>query len=111
MIVIMYRNRRTGIRRVLEVSEITKDAIPNILMQYDMSQDRMLNANQSVKLLPELQTQTGLSIQEINQDLKDKVEILKWFVKKDINDVNGVGKVVANYYTNKEALMNFIRKG
>src|SRR3989344_4599653 len=111
MIVIMYRNRRTGIRRVLEVSEITKDAIPNILMQYDMSQDRMLNANQSVKLLPELQTQTGLSIQEINQDLKDKVEILKWFVKKDINDVNGVGKVVANYYTNKEALINFIRKG
>ncbi len=79
-------------------------------MQYDIANDKLLNANQSIRLLPELEIQTGLSSQEINQDLRDKAEILKWLVSKDVNDVNGIGKVVANYYTNKEGLMRFIRK-
>jgi len=107
---IMYRNRRTGIRRVFQLSEILKNAKPNIIMQYDMSQDKLLNANQSMRLLPELEMQTGLSTQEINQDLRDKAEVLRWMVTKDINDVNGIGKVVATYYTNRESLMKFIRK-
>ena len=110
MLLIMYRNRRTGIRRVFQVSEILKDGNPNVLMQHDMAQDRLLNANQSMRLLPELEMQTGLSSQEINQELRDKAEILKWLVAKDVNDVNGIGKVVANYYTNKEGLMKFIKK-
>lgn len=110
MILIMYRNRRTGIRKVLQVAEMMKDSTPNILMQYDMKQDKMLNVNQSVRLLPELETQTGLSTQEINTDLRDKAEVLKWLVKKNITDVNGFGKVIATYYTNKESLMRFIKK-
>tara|TARA_Y100000034_G_scaffold88501_1_gene106247 strand:+ start:6318 stop:7775 length:1458 start_codon:yes stop_codon:yes gene_type:complete len=111
MALIMYRNRRTGVRRILQVSEILKDSRPNVIMQYDMSQDKLLNANQSTRLLPELEMQTGLSTQEINQDLRDKAEILKWMVKKNITDVNGIGKVIATYYTNKESLMKFLRKG
>jgi flagellar protein FlaI len=111
MMVIMYRNRRTGIRRIMQVSEILKDSRPNILMQYDITQDKILNANQSMRLLPELELQTGLSSQEINQDLRDKAEVLKWLVNKNITDVNGVGKVVSTYYTNKDSMMKFIRKG
>ena len=111
MIIVMYRNRRTGIRRVFQISEILKNSNPNILMQYDMNQDKLLNANQSMRLLPELELQTGLSTQEINQDLRDKAEVLKWMVNKDINDVNGIGKVIATYYTNREGLMKFVRKG
>ena len=110
MMLIMYRNRRTGLRRVFQVSEILKDSRPNVLMQYDISQDKLLSANQSMRLLPELEMQTGLSTQEINQDLRDKAEILRWLVKKDVNDVNGIGKVVGTYYLNKESLMKFIRK-
>jgi archaeal flagellar protein FlaI len=110
MMIIMYRNRRTGIRRVLQVSEILKDSTPNVIMQYDMSQDKILNANQSMRILPELEMQTGLSTQEINQDLKDKAEVLKWLVNKNVNEVNDIGKVIATYYTNKEGLMKFVRK-
>jgi len=110
MMLIMYRNRRTGIRRVLQVSEMLKDSTPNVLMQYDMHQDKILNANQSTRLLPELELQTGYTTQEINQDLRDKAEILRWMVKKNIEEVNGIGKVVGTYYTNKESLMKFVRK-
>src|SRR3990167_1991131 len=110
MMLIMYRNRRTGIRRILQVSEILKNSTPNILMQYDISQDKLLNANQSMRLLPELEMQTGLSTQEINQDLRDKAEVLRWMVNKNVNDVNDIGKIVGTYYLNKESLMKFIRK-
>jgi len=110
MLLIMYRNRRTGIRRVFQLSEMLKDGSPNVLMQYDMASDKLLNANRSMRLLNELEMQTGLSTQEINQDLRDKAEVLKWMVVKGINDVNGIGKVVANYYTNKEGLMKFMKK-
>ena len=80
-------------------------------MQYDISQDKLLNANQSMRLLPELEMQTGLSTQEINQDLRDKAEVLRWMVNKNVNDVNDIGKIVGTYYTNKESLMKFMRKG
>ena len=111
MLVIMYRNRRTGIRRIYQVSEILRDATANVLMQYETRQDKLLTANQSSRLFQELEMQTGLSSQDINNDLKEKSEILRWLVKKKVEDLNGIGKVVATYYTNKESLLSFVRKG
>ena len=45
MIIVMYRNRRTGIRRIFQISEILKDARANVLLQFDIRQDRLLTAN------------------------------------------------------------------
>ncbi len=111
-IVVMYRNRRTGIRRIYQVSEILNDpdAKFNVLLQLDLKQDRILTANKSKRLLPELELQTGLSEQEINNNLREKSLILSWLVKKKIDDVNDIGKVIATYYTNKNTLMKFIKK-
>lgn len=110
MIVIMYRNRRTGVRRVLQVSEILEDSSPNVLLQLDIRQDKILTANKSTRLMPELQMQTGLNQSEINESLKEKSLILRWLAKNKIDTIDGIGKVVANYYTNRDSLINFIRK-
>jgi len=110
MIIVMYRNRRTGIRRVFQVAEVLKDAKPNILLQLDLKQDKILTANKSIRLIPELEIQTGMTMQEINQDLKEKSLILNWLVKNKIEEVNDIGKIIATYYTNKETLMRFIKK-
>ncbi|MBL7147686.1 MAG: Flp pilus assembly complex ATPase component TadA, partial [Nanoarchaeota archaeon] len=72
LIVVMYRNRRTGIRRIFQISEILKNANANVLLQLDMKTDTISTVNNSVRLFPELEMQTGLSSQEINADLKDK---------------------------------------
>ena len=111
MMVIMYRNRRTGIRRVFQVSEIQRDSTANVLMQYDPRQDKILNSGSSTRVFKELEVQTGMSGQEIQNDLKEKAEILRWLVKKNIDDLNGIGKVVATYYTNKKSLLEFTGKG
>lgn len=110
MIIVMYRNRRTGIRRVFQVAEILRDASANVLLQLDLRQDKILTANKSLRLMPELELTTGLTTQELNQNLKEKSLILSWLAKKNIDGVNDIGKVVATYYTNKEAVMQLIKK-
>ena len=110
MIIVMYRNRRTGIRRIFQVAEMLKDGNANVLLQFDLKQDKLLTSNRSLRLMPELELQTGLTTQELNHNLKEKSAILSWLSKKNLNDVNNIGKIVATYYTNKEALMRFIKK-
>lgn len=110
LIAVMYRNRRTGIRRVLQISEILKNSSANILLQLDMRSDKILTANNSVRLFPELEMQTGLTSQEINADLQDKALVLKWLAKKKIDNVDDVGKVISTYYANKSNLLKFISK-
>ena len=110
MMIIMYRNRRTGLRRIFQVSEVKKDSTAKVLMQYDLKQDKMVTINKSERLMPELQLQTGFSPQEINQDLREKSIILSWLAKKNIDGVDEIGKVVATYYTDKNKLFEVIKK-
>ncbi|MFH1209848.1 MAG: ATPase, T2SS/T4P/T4SS family [archaeon] len=110
MLCIMYRNRRTGIRRIFQFTEILRDSRANVLLQLDLKEDKLLTVSRSVRMLPELEIQTGLNQQEINESLKEKSLVLKWLAKKGISDVNDVGKVIATYYTNKEGLMKFMVK-
>ena len=110
MIIVMYRNRRTGIRRIYQIAEILSNAEPNVLLQLDLRQDKILTVNRSSRLMPELELTTGLTTQEINQNLKEKSLILTWLAKKNINEVNDIGKVIATYYTNKNAVLNLLKK-
>ena len=110
MIIVMYRNRRTGIRRIFQIAEILNNAEPNILLQLDLRQDKTLTVNRSLKLLQELELTTALTTQEINDNLREKSLVLNWLAKKNISEVNDIGKVIATYYTNKNALLQLIKK-
>ena len=110
LIVVQWRNRRTGIRRTFQIAEVLPDANPNILMQFDIKNDVMNKINKSVSLMDTLQVYTGFSQREVSQDLNEKELILKWLLKNKIEDVDEVGKVVAEYYTNKEKVMKIINK-
>ncbi len=109
-LVVMYRNRRSGRRSIFQISEILKEGTGNILLQLDLQQNKLLTKETSKRLMPELETQTGLTKQEVNQELQDKTQILKWLALKNISNVDDIGKIVATYYTNKENLLKFIRK-
>ena len=52
-----------------------------------------------------------MTIEELSIDLREKEEILEWLVKNRINTVDGVGRIVAAYYSNREALLSLIRRG
>ena len=109
MIIVQYRNRRTGIRRTFQVSEILPNSEPNILMQLDLKTGRLNKVNKSKSLMSTIELFTGLSRPKINKLLKEKEAVLKWLVKQNINTVDSVGRIMAGYYTDKEELMKFVR--
>jgi flagellar protein FlaI len=110
LIVSQYRNRRTGVRRCFQVAEILPDATPNVIKQYRVKPDKMFDVNKSKVLLKELELYTGMSPHEFRKDLIEKEKILKWLVKQKISGVDGVGKVIAEYYTNTPNIMKYVRK-
>ncbi|MFH1212400.1 MAG: ATPase, T2SS/T4P/T4SS family [Candidatus Woesearchaeota archaeon] len=98
LVVVQNRNRRTGKRRTLQVAEILSNGEPNVLMQLNVRDDILEKINESDSMLERLELYTGLSKEEIEFDLKQKMRILKWLIKKDIEDVHKIGMVISKYY-------------
>ncbi len=102
LILVQNRNRRTNLRRTLQLAEIKTDGNPNVFMQLDAQRDIMRKVKEPARLYDQLNLYTGMNTKEINADLKEKVAMLKDFVKKDITDINKLGLIFADYYTQRK---------
>ena len=109
LVLVQYRNRRTGLRRTFQISEVLPDATPNILMQLDIKNDSLAKVNKSVSLAETLELFTGMGKKEMDASISEKEAVLKWLVKKNIDTVDGVGRVMAEYYTNLDSFMKIVR--
>ncbi|MBI2672267.1 Flp pilus assembly complex ATPase component TadA [Candidatus Woesearchaeota archaeon] len=103
--VVMFRDRRLGIRRVSQVGEYLvgegeEETRPNILYRWKPLEDQIVPHASSVRLFDELSTHTGMSLQEIEQDLNDKKKILNWMVKNNKRKLDEVGEIIYKYYSN-----------
>jgi flagellar protein FlaI len=113
LIAVMYRHRRKGIRRLFEVVEIVEQRRRpelNLLYRWDAARDLIRKVGESRRLAEELHLHTGMSKQEMKADLKEKGEVLKWMVRKGVNTVEPVGKVVSTYYTDRSFVLKVVRK-
>ena len=116
--VVMYRNRKLGVRRILQVAEYvpekrTEDieiVKPNILYRWKAGTDIISKHAESIRLYDELGLYTGMSADEINREMKIKQAILRWMVEKKINAINDVGKIMAHYYKNRDEVINMARE-
>lgn len=108
LIIVQFRNRRTGMRRTFEIAEILDDATVNTLMQYDQKKDKLVMKNPSKSLFQSLKIYTGMNDAQLRQDLSEKEKILNYMVKHNITDVDDVGRLMAEYYTDKDNLMKFV---
>lgn len=110
MIVVQYRNRRTGIRRTFQIAEVLPDAEPNVLIQLDIKKGVLKKVAESKALISTIEMFTGFTRNEINGSLNEKEAVLKWLVKNKVNTVDTVGRVMAEYYTNKDSLMDYVKR-
>ncbi|MBI2542062.1 CpaF family protein [Candidatus Woesearchaeota archaeon] len=110
MIVVQYRNRRTGDRKTFQIAEIMPNAEPNVLMQLDIRKGILQKAANSKVLLSTIELFTGFTSNELTKSLSEKAAILKWLVKHNIDTVDTVGRVMAEYYTNTDNLMDYVAK-
>lgn len=103
LIVVQNRNRRTGHRRTLQIAEITETGDANVLLQLDVQKDRLHWVNPPRELYKTLNLYTGMTNEQIDADLKEKIVMLRHLVKENVIDVNIVGALFRRYYNNKRA--------
>lgn len=109
MIIMQFRNRRTGFRRTFQVAEITSDGTPNVLLQYDPKKDVLQSHAKSKSLYNTLELYTGMSPRAITRDLGEKQKVLAYLTSLNITSVDEVGRVMAEYYTDPDNLFKFVR--
>jgi flagellar protein FlaI len=114
LIVVMYRDRRTGIRRIYQIAEFmpphdSKEKV-KVLFKWNPIKDVIERKEKKFRFVEKLKMHTGMSDTEIKKTLKEREKVLNWIVKNNVNTVNGVGKVIAEYYSNKEELLKIVNK-
>lgn len=112
LIVMQFRDRKTGRRRTLEVAEVIdlKDDIElNYLYRWHPRSDTFEKVNESKRIYEDLSLHTGLTPRDIEQDLREKEAVLQWMVDNSLEDVNQVGQVMRIYYKDKDFLIKSIR--
>ncbi len=117
LIVVQYRDRRTGLRRTYEIAEVIPassrgEALSiNVLYRWRARGDVFEAKEESTRLISDLSLHTGLSISELKEDLKNRQEILAWMDSKGINSVPDVAAVMGLYYKNPKELLEIARGG
>jgi len=115
---VQYRDRRSGIRRTRELAEISTkpkrkgegvDLQVRTLYRWKPNKDTFEKIRDSERLIDELKEHTSMSKREVKENLREKEEVLEWFLENDLKTTNSVGKVVAEYYTNKEEVLDLVR--
>jgi flagellar protein FlaI len=118
MNVVMFRNRRLGVRRVLELAEFVPEKRregeetikANVLFRWRGVDDKIVPHGTSIRLMDELELHTGLTKSEIEDDLKQKQRILDWLVQNNIHDINEIGVIMAEYYSDSAKVFDMVEK-
>ncbi|MDO8427992.1 MAG: ATPase, T2SS/T4P/T4SS family [Candidatus Diapherotrites archaeon] len=111
--VVMFRNRRLGARRVLQVAEFipekraaTEQGLKtNTLFRWKPVKDEVDKNNESIRFYDELGLHTGLTKAEIDQEMNEKQKVLNWMIQQKVTGVNQVGRIIASYYSDKSQIV------
>jgi flagellar protein FlaI len=110
LILIQYRDRRKNVRRALELVEILTGAEEevqlNYLYRWHPRRDVFERVNDSIRVVEDLNLHTGMTVNEIAGDLKEKEKILKWMVKQKIFEIENVGLVMKHYYKDPSSVIS-----
>ncbi|MBM3309284.1 MAG: CpaF family protein [Candidatus Altiarchaeales archaeon] len=120
MNVVMFRDRRRGIRRVFELGEFVleeeclKSGIikykPNIIYSWRARDDTIPQVNEPIRLFDELEKHTGLNREEMKEEVDTKKSILDWLVQNNTRQVEEVGKMMNLYYMEKDLVVDAASK-
>lgn len=116
LIVVQHRDRRKGLRKTYQVAELIPvgesgaQVSTKLNILYRLRPDGNIVAHDpSVRVFDTLRTHTGMSDKEMLKNIEEKMYVLEYLAKKNIYDVNKVGKTIAEYYADKEKLLKRIK--
>jgi len=111
--VVMFRDRKKGIRRISQVAEFDTEgdrATSNIIYRWVPEKDQIIEHRESTRFFEDLSRHTGLSESEIKVELNERKKILEWLIKNDLRSIKEVGNAIELFYQNKDSLMKMISK-
>lgn len=118
LIVVAHRDRRKNIRRVLEIAELIPTSGLNkmsmeisTLFRWLVSDDKITQLTKSYRAMNDIKLYSGMDEPAIEKDLAEKAEIIKWLVENDVKDIHEFGRIVSEYYTDKQNILDMVRKG
>ncbi len=102
LVVVQFRNRRTGKRKTLQVAEIDDKGNESVIFQYNFSSDKFVMVKKPKRIIDEINLYSGMSESTILADVSEKTKFLSWLVDKNFDDVNKVGLLISKYYHKKD---------
>ncbi len=112
IILVQYRQRRTGVRRTFEVAEVVgrggKYADVNVVYRWNAKQDTLEKVGQYKRITEEILSYSGMSEREMEGDLAEKRAIIEYMMKNSIFTINDAGRIVALYYRDREKVLEMI---
>ncbi len=104
LILVQNLNRRIGKRRTLQIAEITPEGNARVLMQLNPIKDILEFVNEPLTLVETLNLYTGMSKEDMFEDMQSKIAILKWMVRNNLVNINKIGLLMSRYYQNASVI-------
>ncbi|PJA00226.1 hypothetical protein COX84_00015, partial [Candidatus Micrarchaeota archaeon CG_4_10_14_0_2_um_filter_49_7] len=116
LLIVQFRDRRKNVRRTLELSEISMsgkgdEVSPNVIYRWRPRTDEFTKIAEPQRFYEHLNLYTGLTQQEILDELTKRKNVLEWMVKNDVKHIDQVSKLFSTYYTDPEFVYDLVAKG
>jgi len=103
-----------AVRRITEITEVAgmeegKINLNNIY-EWDPKDDRIKPTGMPSVLLKKIAGLRGVSKEDVEKEIEDRTRVIRYMQESDIKGVDNVGRVINEYYTNKEELLEEIEK-
>lgn len=116
LLVVQYRDRRKNLRRTLEICEVMGGENENEMSvtgiyRWRPRTDTFDAVGEPNKYLKELNLHTGMTKEEIHQDIKNRATVIKWLIANRMYDMESVGRIMALYYGKPKEIVEIAKKG
>ena len=110
------RKGKTYIRRAHTITEVigydreSKLPVTNDVFKWNGKNDNYILSGNSV-ILKESSEMLGLSMDEIEKTIQERINIIEWIVQRDLKDYKEIASIIDLFYASPEDLMKKIKGG
>jgi len=103
----LYVRRISNIYEIIGFDRQKNFPIVNEIFRWNATKDSYDNINPSI-VLKKISQQYGVSEQNLQKEISNRIKILGWMYDSNIDDYLDVAKVIKLYYSNPEDVLNVI---
>jgi len=102
--------RTSAVTEVVALDPETKELLTNDVFTWDIRSDSFKYTGRS-HILERNMEKTGISVEEIREELERRKAVLEWMVRKNIRKYTEVANVIREYYANPDRMYRKARMG